>query len=257
MTFGQILSRGTWAANRTKTALLLYILLLGLFQGISVVVGGLLTPEAFQIQPGGDPPPQIFLLIAFGCFSCFYGLLAIFGTPWVTGGAVGQMRDRIIRADGSADPFREHAGSYYWRMLVLGLIWMVIFVVMWFILFLVGAAIVGAQGAQFDPQNWQELNTHPANIASGVVFMLALSALGVWFSIAEAIIVADDQSGVAALGQACRFCLSHAGDAFKMFLLFVALAAVFVLAGQVPALIDEKTLPVMAVVGLFLAVYFP
>lgn len=257
MSFSRILSRGTRAANRTPKALVLYIVVLGLFQGLSTVAGGLMPIEALQMQPGQAPSPQLFWLIGFGCFSCVWGLVMIFVTPWITAGAVGQMRDRLTRPDGSAAAFAEHASRYYRRMLIIGIIWLLIFVVLWAILAGVGLAIVSAQGGDVNPQKIDELNTHPANIASGIVLLLLLSALGVWFAVAQAVVVADDQTALSSLSRACRFCTGHTAEAFKLFLLFLVLGAGMVLITQLPALLGAKNLGVLALAGLLLALYFP
>jgi hypothetical protein len=260
MSFGQIVSRGFAAAHGVPIGLLLYFLLLGTQQGLNTLVGGMFSPEVFQIKPGDEPSPELLGLIGFGCFSCIWGLISLFGTPWVTGGVVGQLRDRIGQPEGPPGRFTEYAGRFYGRMLVLALIWVAIFAALWIALMIVGAVIASTQiepGQTLTPEKLQELNFHPANIASGIAVFLIMTLLGVIWGLAEAALVVDSKGPLAALGDAMKLCGQHKSDALKLFLLFALLGAALMIPGALFAALQTKSMAVRAGVGLLVALYFP
>lgn len=260
MPFGKILSRGFAAASRLPLGWALYFLLMGIPHGMGMVAGGLFSPEAYQVQPGESPSPQLIGLMGFGCFSCVWGLMAIFAAPWVTGGVLARMRDRMLQPQSPAGRMTEYGGRYYGSMLVLALIWLAIFAVLWGLVMLVGAAIAATQiqpGQPVRPEQWQQMNAHPANIAAGVGLFVVLTMVGVIWSFAQTIVVVDEQGPLASLAAGIKFCRRHGLDCLKLFLVFVLLNLPLWVVGPLLAALEVQSLPIRAALGLLVALYLP
>jgi hypothetical protein len=259
--FGEILSNGVRATNRSRTGLLLLFLLYGWFQGLGLVVGSVIAsdPTFFQVQPGQPPPAALVWMMAYGCGSCIWLIAMVLGGPWVAGGVLGQLRDRIVTPEAQPGPFRDYASSFYGRLLLLTVIYVAIFLVLYLILMLVGALVAGsafADGA-VQPQQLQQLNTHPANIAAGVGFMLVSSAVGVLFLLTNAGVVVEQWDALTALGRAAGFIRQRSGDAFRLFLIVAALACVLYAFYWIPTLLELRDATVVAVLAVLMACYFP
>lgn len=259
--FGEVLSRGVRAANRSVTGLLLLFLLYGWFQGVSLVVGGAFAsdPTIFQVQPGQQPPAELVWMMGYGCISCVWLLVMVFGGPWVAGGILGQLKDRMTAPEAEPGPFRPYASRYYVRLLLLTVVYVGIFLLLYLILMLVGMMIAASvlQGDAMDPQNLQQLNMHPANIAAGALFLLALAAMIVVFNLANAGVVVEEWDAWTSLGRAWGFVRSHAGDAVKLFLVITGLGCVMWSLYWIPAVLELREIPVLAILGLLMAAYFP
>lgn len=259
--FGQILSRGLRAAHRSTAGLLLFFLLYGWYQGAGLVFGAAVgsDPRLFQMQPGQAPPPELLWLMGYGCFSCVWILVTLFAGPWVAGGVIGQLRDRVAAPDAPVGSFRAYASAYYGRFLLLTVLYLATLFVLYLVLMLVGMLIAGSalQGEPLGPAQLQSLNSHPANIASGVVFGFALAAVAVLFNLADSAIVVEQVDAISGLGRAWSFMTRRFGDAFRLFLVYAALGVPVGLLYSGPALLQLRELPVLAVVGVLLACYFP
>lgn len=259
MSFGEILSRGMTAANRSVTGLLMYFLLYGIYQGLALVVGGQMTPEQFDVQPGRPPEPEFGLMMIYGCGSCVWMLVMLFSGPWVSGGVAAQLRDRMRESDEPTSIFIDYASRYYGRMLVLTLVYVGILIAVYILYVLVQAAIATTflDVDLMQPLEWQEVSTHPANLAMGVVFVLVLTGIGVVFGLANAAVVVEEFDAFTSLGRGWSFVRDNPGDAGRLWLVAAGLSVLMAMLYWIPPLLDIRSMPVLAVLGTVIAVYFP
>lgn len=259
MSFGQILSRGVTAAHRSVVGLVLLFLLYGWHQGVSVVIGGAFDPQEFVVQPGQPPPASLMTMMAFGCASCFWMLVMLFASPWVTGGVMGQLRDRIAAPEQPAGRLIEYAGTYYVRCLALTLLLVVtlaVIMVGWVLLSLVLSGVRLQPGAM-QPQDIERMNTSPVNIALSVVFAFVLSAFGVVFHLATAAIITEHTDALTSLGSAWQFVVRRFADTIKLTAVVCGPWLVFWAINLVRTLLEWRGWPILAVQGVVTALAFP
>lgn len=259
MTFGQILARGVSAANRSITALILLFVLYGIFQGASLVIGGLMTPNMMAPQPGQPPPPELGLFMAFGCFSCIWMLIMVFGGPWITAGAAGQLRDRIERPGETAGSFVGYGGRFYLQVLVLTLIFVVVVFVMYLIIGLVTMAVLYDEFGfpMMQPQQVREFQLHPVNIALNTLGGLFLAALAIVFCLANVIVVVEYSDAFTALGQAFSFIRRRFVDTAKLWGVTFFLLLIFLGLSWTVQLAGIHSPPILVAMGTGASFYTP
>lgn len=256
MYFGHILSRGLYAALRVPLAIVGYFCVLGPQQAM-VPVSSAFLPALLELTPGKEPNPAAFAFIGFGCFTCCWSIVLIAAGPWVGGGTLGQLRDRLMVPDQPAGRFATYGSQYYLRVLVLTLIFIALMIGVYIANAIVGSLIMASAhvGEKLDYAEFQKLSRHPANIASGIISGAVLTAIGLVFNLAFAIVASEDDTALGALAKALRFCRKHLGDGLRLFMVYFALNGISWLLYASGGIFGLRSIPVLGAVGIILAVW--
>lgn len=256
MSFSQIFSRGLEAALRTPLGIIGYFCVLGLQQA-TIPISSAFLPAMFEQQPGAPPSPETLTFVGIGCFTCTWSLVMIFAGPFVAGGTLGQLRDRLSALEKPVGRFSDYGSQFYLRALVVMLVFIGVMTGLYFVNAIVGGLITASQdvGTKMDYAEFQKLARHPANIASGIITGVIFTAVSVVFHLAFAIVGSDNRSALGALGEALRFCRVHSVDAFKLFIVYLTFNAISWPLYASGALFSVRSIPVLVLLGFILAIW--
>ena len=257
MTFGQVLSRGFSAANRSIVGFVLLMFLYGTFQASSLVVGGLMSPESMVVQPGQPPSPEFAMLIGYGCASCIWMLVMVFAGPYVLAGIVGQLRDRIQNPGDDSGRFTGYSGRFYLPMLVLTLIFSTIICVLYLGAGLASSAVMFDQMGGMQPEQIQEFQKHPVSLAAGLFAMVLVIGVSVIFNLANSIVVIEYMDAFTALGRAFEFVRRQILDATKLWVVSGLLALFLWSVYWTVQFLELHSLPLLLVFGAVVGIYVP
>lgn len=254
--FGAAVARGFSAAHRTLVGAVLAFVILGPMQISSYISGALMMKGGFQPPAEGQPPSaELLSIIGLGLFSCLWIPVMIFAFPWVIAGIAGRVRDHVF--DRELGGFSEHGKRYYGRILCLLLLYFGVLLVL-FMPFWIAGAVTGAQQAQadaFDPQQLREMQRSPGNLALGVGFALLLTLFGTLLNLVQANLVVEDTTVTNAITGGLRFVGRRFADFSKLFGVYLLLAIPMFFMQQVGNFLPDITVLVMAVLGLVTTVY--
>lgn len=258
MPFSSVVSRAFAAANRSIPGILFCIVLFGIPQAMGIILGPYMTTQV-QPKPGQPPGPEMLLMMGFGCFSCVWLLVIIFGAPWVYGGILGQHRDHIHHPGQPPGSFSEYAGRCYARMLgmtaiVLGVCF-AIMIPIGCIGWVLAMSQLQGPGGQIDPQKMQELAQHPINIAAGVLMIVWMTAIGTLFNPAYVILWGEDESITSSMKKSYRLLRDNRSDAVKLFFVYLLLGMVMWVLRPVIGVLQIKAMPVIVPIGIALGFY--
>ena len=250
MTFGQVLLRGLSAANRSIVGMVLLILLFGLLQASSVIIGGLSPADRVDFTP---------FAMGYSCFSCFWVLVIVIAGPWVTAGVVGQLRDRIDQPGDVPESFAEYGGRFYLRLFALTLILFSVLILLSLILGLAAWAVMFEQfdGLPTQPAQLQQLQTHPASMAIDILGKMSMCAILFLFNLATSIAVIERTDVLASLGRAFDFIRGNVWDTGRLFGASALLAVISWGTGAIPTLFDIHAFPVLLVLGVVTGIFVP
>lgn len=263
MTFGQILARGTAAAHRSIPAWILLFLLYGTYQAGSLVGTGLLTtdPTAMQpVQPGQSLPPEYVIAMGFAGLSCAWLVVMVFVGPFVTGGTVGQLRDHVRQSGDVPGSFTGFGARFYLQLLGLTLIFGLIAVLFLVILGLLAVAITFEQLGgmmMMQPEQMQELQTHPVMIATNLLNGLFVVTLFFVYVLSDCIVVIEYTDPFTAIGRAFGFIWRRPGDASRLWAINTVLVVPMWCASWMVQIFQIHSLPVLLVAGILLGLYVP
>jgi hypothetical protein len=246
VTFGRILQRGFFAANRSLAGLALLIVVYGTYEGVSIVMSDTAGIRELLAPLGAGPPPEDVVTMGSGCIACVWLFVTVFGGPWVVGGIIGQLRDRMSAPDQPAGNFGWHAEMFYMPILVLTLTYLAVELLLTVPVWLLsmGIAELPAQSglAELLPKGISAVISK----AMSLVFMLAI-----------AIVVTEYEGPFRSLKIAFSFLKRHVADIAMLFVVAGALHLAWWLPQQGLLLVFQQHLPILAVLGTFSAVIAP
>jgi hypothetical protein len=244
MTFVRILLRGFSAANRSLAGLVLLIVFYGTYEGVGIVFSDL---AGILLEPlAEEPPPDEVVTMGHGCCACVWLIATAVGGPWIKGGIIGQMQDRMSAPALPPGNFGMQAEMHYMPMLVLSLAFWLINIVLQVPVALLGMGI-------------SELPSHPglAELLPKAINALIGQGLGLIFMLAAAVVVTEYEEPFAALKITFSFLTRHIADVAMLFVVVGALNLTSWLPRQGLLLLFRWHLPTVAVLGAVTAVYEP
>jgi hypothetical protein len=167
---------------------------------------------ALMVSPGAAPDPEhIFLALALAGANMLLGLAVFFAFPFLLGGMLGQVRDRLVSPGQPPGPFTRYGREHYGGLLasegLFLLSMLAVFVpVACLIAGLVSLELNSLAGLPKPGEfNWSFVENHGI-LAVMVVAMLALSAGGMVYWVANCIVVAERTGAATAWRRALAFC---------------------------------------------------
>ena len=243
--FREVIRRGFAAAHRCLTGgIWMFVVLLPLQIQNSVMSSVMFESGLFdQLQsgdanPGSGPPPGVFMMMGFGCFSCVWGLILLFAIPWIWGGIAGQLRDRLIAAQ--VDRFGSYGGRYYSSMLLFLIVFGAVVIALSIPNAVVGqwvSASAFGPGQPMDAESLRRLSLHPANLISGILTALVLVGAGTLLNVLIAMTVAIGRGFREGLGAGLSFCGGNITDLFKLYSVSVLLMVPVFIVSWLPQLL--------------------
>lgn len=243
MSFTRILLRGFSAARGCLAGLMLLVVLYGWFDGAEIVFGDTVDIRAVLAPLGDGPPPEDLVPMVRGCLTCVWLPVTLFGAPWVVGGMIGQLRDRMIGRDVPTASFGTHAEMFYVPILVLSLTFLAVQLLLTIPLGLLEMALSGAA-------------SHPdlAKLLSKARGALIGGGIKLVFILASTVVVTEYEEPFASLKRALLFLRRHIADGVKLLAAVIALRLAWWLPQQALRLICQQHLTMLAVLGAITAV---
>lgn len=258
--FGELIRRAVQVANATPSAIPFVLLLIGPQQIVGGVAAAVIAPDGNvpQFKPGNPFQTELLLLMLLGVGNCGWFFVELFGLPWVFGGAGGQLRDRLLRTDGSAGRFSDYGKRYYGAMLGIFALTIAALIGAYVPVFGGTMALMASQGINFfavHQERVQELSRHPAAIAISFAYLLAAVAIGTVAGLANAVAVVDGRGPIESIAAAFSFLRRRAADAAKLYGVGLALVLPVVLPTQIGNLLGAGGAVWLIGVSLVVAVY--
>ena len=247
--FREIMRTGWRVANAAWIFALLAFLVVAPHQASGAAVAMYSLNGAYK--PTGPTPaftPTLITIMVLSLGSCVWMVVEFFAVPWVHGAAACQIRDRMVFPNRLPGSVVDAANGVFGRVLVLTIIyWLLIAACS-------GPGIIATQllarqkaiDVYQNPQQMADLARHPILVAislSAMVFGL-IGALTLQSCIAA--IVCEDQGIIGAIQRGFSFLLQFKGDAWRLFLLGLAMF--------LPALIVQQTVTFVGFGWSFVAV---
>lgn len=237
---GQILTRGFVVAHGVLWGALYLFLVHAPLQVTSAIWQRV---QNSMFVPGREAEPErIALAVALAGATFLLGLAVFVAFPFIQGGVLGQVRDRLESPFQPAGSFGAHGRANYTRLLgsqgLFALITMVAVVVPLMCLVARLAYEVDRLGeavAESEQPHSLLLPWHPLVLAIMAVMMVLVSVAGMVYWMANCIVVAERKSTIAAWRQAVTFCRRNAGAVLMLWLVNFAvgvLLAPLTLLGQ-------------------------
>jgi hypothetical protein len=175
----------------------------------------------------------VALAAALAGVTLLFGLVVFFAFPFVQGGILGQVRDRLERPKGPARAFWAHARAYYTRLLGSQALFLLVSLgVIVPVMILVAAAAIQATWAvssagesgpdRVNPQ----LLRHPFVLASMAMAMVLLTAAGIVYWMANCVVVAERGNTLAGWRRGFAFCRQNVAAVFMVWLVNLVVGVV-------------------------------
>ncbi|MBW3597960.1 MAG: hypothetical protein KY475_11875 [Planctomycetes bacterium] len=255
--FGDVVKQGFAAAHTTPAGIAWIFILFAPLQLAGAIVNALMFGSDFfakiqseEFRNSGEPPPEIIGIGAAGCSICLWMPVILFALPWVAGGALGQIRDRLTNQPRQS--FGAHGRRHYGPLLALLLVLLAAMIAVGVVNGIVEQIITSTAIEPGDPMTMEQLRSlsrHPANIAASVVTGLLMTAVGTLSNLIGAAIVFRGRGFGDGFSSGFAFCSNHFGDVVKLYLVYVVLIIPLSLLQWVPNFVTP-TVVLAAVVGL-------
>jgi hypothetical protein len=250
VTFGRILQRGFFAANRSLAGLALLIVVYGTYEGVSIVMSDTAGIRELLTPLGAGPPPEDVVTMGRSCFACAWLFVVVFGGPCVVGGIIGQLRDRISAPDQPAGNFGWHAEMFYLPILVLTLTSLAVALLLTIPVWLLSMGI----------SELPSLSGLAEPLPKGISAVIG-KGVSLVFMLAIAIVVTEYEEPFRSLKIAFSFLKRHVADFAMLFVVVGALHLTWWLLQQGLLLVlwwlSQQGLLLLAVLGTVTAVIAP
>jgi hypothetical protein len=216
---GQIIGRGFVAAHGAILGALYLTLLYAPLQVASALAQGLQGGALFGPAPQTDPTRALVALSLAG-LSFVFTVAVFFVFPFVQGGVLGQVRDRLDPSDHAPGRLGVYGKVFYARLLAnQGLFMLVLIAVMvpvmclsFALYFQEMSRAIDAAAEASTPQDTdiQQMNrqllSHPAMLLGMVMGCLLVSAVGMVYWVANSIVVAEHARVKVSWRKSLHFC---------------------------------------------------
>lgn len=257
---GRIIGRGFAAAHGALAGAVYLFLLHVPLQVVSAVQRNV---QAGAFAPGREPDTeQAILSLVFAAISLPLGLAVFFAFPFLLGGMLGQVRDRIESPSQRPGSFGSYGRKWYGRLLGnQGLFTLAVMAAMVPLMSLAMGVAIQEVGAEppAPGQIERRLLLHPVLLPAMLVAMLLISVVGAVYWVANCIVAIEGETIAAAWRRAFAFCRQNCLAVLALWLVnFTAGLAMSPLAllGQFGVVTDLWGLTALAVVHSALIGYW-
>jgi hypothetical protein len=180
--------------------------------------------QGSAFTPGREPDmEQLALSLALSGATFLFGLAVFFVFPFIQGGVLGQVRDRLEFPSQPAGTFGAYGRAHYTRLLGSQALFALVAMAAILPVVILAAALamqeVEELGGLPEPgQLDRSIPRHPVMLAIMVVAMAVVSVAGVVYWMANCIVVAEREGTVAAWRRAFAFCRRNAGAVLSLWL---------------------------------------
>ena len=208
-------------------------------------------------DPGQEPNGEdVVLAVVFSAVTFALGVAVFFAFPFIPGGILGQVRDRLEAPARPPESFGRYARAHYPRLLgsqaLFLLITMAVMAPVMFVAMVQTFEAIGTPpGRTIDPAELnRQLLQDPVIIVLILVALAVLAAVGLVYWMANCAVVAEQETTLAAWRRGFAFCRRNAPAVLAVWLINLAAGAVLAppgMLGQLGVVSGWGTLAAVAV----------